>query len=164
MTRAVSRVAALLATTAGLAVAGASVIPAANADNRRFNSSVVQNVYTVQRQAGCTNDLTVSPQLLLAAEWHAKDLMGNRSLGGDIGSDGSGPQQRADAAGFRGVVAQTVAVHPALAISGIELINLWYHNPATHAIMANCAFTRMGVWSENRLDRTVVVAVYGQPA
>jgi hypothetical protein len=30
--------------------------------------------------------------------------------------------------------------------------------------MSNCANTQMGVWSENILDRTVVVAVYGQPA
>jgi uncharacterized protein YkwD len=162
MTRALTRTAILLAASAGLAAA--SVQPVAQADNRRFNSSVVQNVYTVQRQAGCTGDLTVSPQLLLAAEWHAKDLMGNRSLGGDIGSDGSTPQQRAEAAGFRGGVAETVAIHPALAISGIELINLWYHNPAYHAIMSDCGFTKMGVWSENSLDRTVVVAVYGRPA
>jgi hypothetical protein len=29
--------------------------------------------------------------------------------------------------------------------------------------MQNCAYTTMGVWSENSLDRTVVVAVYGHP-
>jgi hypothetical protein len=32
------------------------------------------------------------------------------------------------------------------------------------AIMSNCVSTQMGVWSENSLDRSVVVAVYGQPA
>jgi hypothetical protein len=31
------------------------------------------------------------------------------------------------------------------------------------AIMSNCANSQMGVWSENSPDRTVVVAVYGQP-
>jgi hypothetical protein len=31
------------------------------------------------------------------------------------------------------------------------------------AIMSNCANTQLGVWSENSLDRSVVVAVYGQP-
>jgi hypothetical protein len=30
--------------------------------------------------------------------------------------------------------------------------------------MSNCANTAIGVWSENSLDRTVVVAVYGQPS
>jgi hypothetical protein len=29
--------------------------------------------------------------------------------------------------------------------------------------MQNCAYSQIGVWSENSLDRTVVVAVYGQP-
>jgi hypothetical protein len=29
--------------------------------------------------------------------------------------------------------------------------------------MSNCAHSQMGVWSENSPDRTVVVAVYGQP-
>jgi hypothetical protein len=29
--------------------------------------------------------------------------------------------------------------------------------------MRDCGYTKIGVWSENGLDRTVVVAVYGQP-
>ena len=51
----------------------------------------------------------------------------------------------------------------AIAISGIELLNQWYYDPAVMAIMQNCANTEIGVWSENSLDRTVVVAVYGRP-
>lgn len=62
------------------------------------------------------------------------------------------------------MVQQTVAINPALAISGIELINQWYYDPTALAAMQNCSNTQMGVWSENSLDRTVVVAVYGQPA
>ena len=92
------------------------------------------------------------------------DVLSNRNLNGDIGSDGSGPQDRAAAAGFHGIVAETVAINPALAISGIELINQWYYNPAYLAIVRDCADTNIGVWSENSLDRTVVVAVYGQPS
>ena len=60
-------------------------------------------------------------------------------------------------------MAETVAINPALAISGIELINQWYYNPAYLAIMRDCANILIGVWSESLLDRTVVVAVYGQP-
>jgi uncharacterized protein YkwD len=142
------------------AVAG---MPAASADNRRLNDGVIANVYTVQHQAGCTNDVKKNPQLQLAAEWHANDVLDNRTLDGDIGSDGSTPQTRADAAGFRGTVAQTVAINPALAISGVEIINNWYYRPDYMAIMSNCANSQMGVWSLNSLDRTVVVAVYGQP-
>jgi uncharacterized protein YkwD len=138
-------------------------IPAAHADNSRLNNGVVANVYTVQRLAGCTTDLKVNPQLRLAAQWHAEDVLADRDLDGDLGSDGSTPQSRAAAAGFRGVAAETVAINPALSISGIELINQWYDDPAALATMRNCADSAIAVWSVNSLDRTVVVAVYGQP-
>jgi len=146
--------------------------PAAHADgdnntlvpnNKRLNDGVVANVYTVQHQAGCANDVKINPQLQLAAQRHTDDVLNNRDLDADIGSDGSSAQDRANAAGYRGKVTETVAINPALAISGVELINQWYYNPSYFAIMSNCANTQMGVWSENSLDRTVVVAVYGQP-
>ena len=63
-----------------------------------------------------------------------------------------------------GKVAETVAINPALAISGIGPINQWCYHPAYPAIMRDCANTVIGVWSANSLHRTVVVAVYGQPA
>jgi hypothetical protein len=136
----------------------------AYADNTRLNNGVVANVYTVQHQAGCTNDIKKNPALAIAAHWHAVDVLNNRNLDGDIGSDGSTPQSRSIAAGFTGAVAETVAVNPALAINNLDVINQWYFNPAYMAIMSNCANTAIGVWSENSLDRSVVVAVYGQPA
>ena len=157
-----------------MAVLAAHVVsmPAAHADgdnntlgpnNKRLNDGVVANTYTMQHQAGCTNDVKINRQLQLAAQWHTDDVLHNRSLDGDIGSDGSTAQDRANAAGFHGPVAETVAINPALAISGVELINQWYDNPAAKATMSNCANSQVGVWSENSLDRTVVVAVYGQP-
>ena len=147
------------------AMAAAAVLSAtaAHADNKRLNDAVVANVYTVQHQAGCTNDVKISPQLQQAAQWHALDVLNNRNLDGDTGSDGSSPQDRANAAGFHGRAAETVAINPAVAISGIELINQWYYNPADFAIMSDCANSQVGVWSENSPGRTVVVAVYGQP-
>jgi hypothetical protein len=146
-------------------------IPAAHADgdnntlipnNKRLNDGVVANVFTMQHQAGCTNDVRYNPQLQLAAQRHTQDVLNNRNLDGDIGSDGSTPQDRANAAGFRGQVAETVAINQSIAISGNDLINRWYYNPAYNA-MSNCANSQMGVWSLNSPDRTVVVAVYGQP-
>jgi uncharacterized protein YkwD len=101
--------------------------------------------------------------LTRAAQLHALDLLQNRSLDGDLGSDGSTPQSRAAAAGFRGVVAQTVAINPALAINNLEVLRMWYYDPVAYAIMSNCANTAIGVWSENSFDRSVVVAVFGQP-
>jgi Cysteine-rich secretory protein family len=162
-------------TLPAMIVVGAGTVlgmPAAHADgdnntlipnNKRLNDGVVANVFTVQHQAGCTNDVKINPQLQLAAQRHARDVLNNRTLDGDIGSDGSTPEARASAAGYRGRVAETVAINPALAISGVELLNQWYYNPADFAIMSDCANTQMGVWSENSIDRTVVVAMYGQP-
>jgi hypothetical protein len=138
--------------------------PAAHADNTRLNNGVVANVYTVQHQAGCTTNIKKDPALTLAAEWQANDVLIDRALDGDLGSDGSTPQSRAVAAGFKGTVAQTVATTPALAINNLDVINQWYYNPTAFAIMSNCANTAIGVWSVNSLDRSVLVAVYGQPA
>ncbi|MGY4712204.1 CAP domain-containing protein [Mycolicibacterium sp. CBM1] len=151
--------------------AGAVVVAAlpfsvgiASADNTRLNNDVVANVYTVQHQAGCTNDVKKNPALTLAARWHTDDALNNRTLDGDIGSDGSTPQSRAEAAGFTGTVFETVAINPALAINNLDVINQWYYNPDYLTIMSNCANTAIGVWSANSLDRSVLVAVYGQPA
>lgn len=146
-----------------VAIGAIVAAPEVHADNSRLNNGVAANVYTVQHQAGCTTDLKINPQLRLAAQWHADDVLNDRALDGDIGSDGSTVADRANAAGYRGTVAETVAINPALAISGVEIMNQWYYNPAYMAIMSNCANTQIGVWSESVLDRTVVVAVYGQP-
>lgn len=149
---------------AGAVVVSAALpVPAAHADNKRLNSAVVSAVYTLQHHAGCTNDVVRNNALTLAAEWHAEDMINNRNINDDIGSDGSTPQDRANAAGFRGRAAETVAINPAMAISSLELVNQWYANPDDMAIIRDCANTSIGVWSDNSLDRTVVVAVYGQP-
>ena len=95
--------------TLGSAMAAA---PQASADNKRLNNDVVANVYTVQHQAGCTNNVRIDPRLQLAAQWHTGDVLTNRALDGDAGSDGSTPQDRANAAGFRGSVAETYWINP----------------------------------------------------
>jgi hypothetical protein len=148
----------MVAVVAG-AIAG---MPTAQADNRRLNDGVVANVYTVQQQAGCNTDIKINPKLRLAAEWHTNDVLNNRALNGDIGSDGTTVADRARNAGYAGPVAETVAINPALAISGVELINQWYYRPDYYVIMADCSNVDIGVWSANLIDRTVVVAVYGK--
>ena len=137
--------------------------PMANADNSRLNNGVVGNVFTLQKQAGCSGAIKPNNALRLAAEWQANDVLTNRGLDSDLGSDGSTPQTRATAAGFVGTVAQTVAINPALAINNVDVINQWFYDPRAYAIMTDCRNTAIGVWSLNSLDRSVVVAVYGQP-
>jgi uncharacterized protein YkwD len=147
-----------------LSGAGILVAPTAHADNNSLNRAVISDVYTIQHNAGCTNDVVHNNALTLAAQWHADDMLNNRNINDDTGSDGTTPQDRANAAGFRGQVAETVAINPALSISNLELIKMWYYDPGDMAIMSNCAYTKMGVWSVNTWDRSVVVAMYGQPA
>lgn len=138
--------------------------PVADADNSRLNNGVVANVDTIKKHAGCTTDLRINPQLQSAAQRHTIDVVNNRDLDGDIGSDGSTVQDRASGAGYPGTAAETVAINQSLAINGLDVMGNWYYRPDYYAIMSNCANTQIGVWSENSPDRSVVVAVYGQPA
>ena len=147
-----------------LGVAGGSLVaaPISRADNARLNNAIIEDVYTVKRQGGCRIGNKANPKLRLAAQWHVNDVLNNRQLDGDIGSDGSTVADRARKAGYEGSVAETVAINPALSITGIEVISQWYYRPDYHAIMADCANIDIGVWSESVLDRTVLVAVYGK--
>ena len=155
--------------SAGIVMLSAvTAAPIANADgwgyNNRLNNGVAQSVYAIQRQAGCTTDLKSNLALDLAAQWHAEDVLNNRALDGDIGSDGSTAQGRGRAAGYNGTVAETVFIQPSFAMNGIDVLGNWYYRPDYYAIMSNCANTQIGVRSVNSPDRSVLVAVYGQPA
>jgi uncharacterized protein YkwD len=153
------------AVTASILATGAiTAAPIVAADNLRLNQGVVTNVNTIKKQAGCTTGLKINLQLQLAAQWQTDDVLNNRNLDGDIGSDGSTLQDRARRAGYRGTVAETVATVQSFAINGLDIINGWYFRPDYNAIMSNCANTEIGVWSDNSSDRSVAVAVYGQPA
>lgn len=156
-------IASALALSVSLSTAGQAA-----ADNNRLNESVVAGVHNAMMNAGCSDALDIepmtriNPKLQLAAEWQARDLMANRALDGGIGTDGSTVADRAARAGYVGPVAETVAINPALAISGVEIMQQWNTRPDDKATIENCANFDIGVWSENSMDRTVVVAVYGR--
>jgi hypothetical protein len=144
-------------------VAVASAAPGVPGNNDRLNNGIVTNVDTIKFQAGCTTKLKKNPQLEAAAQRHTVDVLNNRSLDADTGSDGSSVAGRARDAGYRGTVAETVAINNSLAINDLDVMGNWYYRPDYMAIMSNCANTQIGVWSENSIDRSVLVAVYGQP-
>ncbi|MDT5364738.1 MAG: hypothetical protein QOC69_6500 [Mycobacterium sp.] len=158
----VRRCALTLALLSAMVVA--TCTPSALADNKRLNESVFVNIYTAQKQYGCLTEPKLDGRLVDAARRHTLDVLNDPNVNGDIGSDGSTPQDRAIATGFKGKVAETVAINPALAISGVEILAQWWWDPPSRATMQDCANTAIGVWSENSLSRSVVVAVYGQPA
>jgi uncharacterized protein YkwD len=132
-------------------------------NNQRLNNGVIANVYTVQHRSGCSDDLRLNFSLQRAAERHTRDMMDNHSIDGDIGSDGSTPQDRANGAGYQGQVTETLLIQPSMAINANELMYNWYKNPAYLQIMSDCQYTEMGVWSLNSWGRSVLVAVYGRP-
>ena len=156
----------LAATTAVLVGSVPAVVhpPEAHADNQRLNNGVFANIFTAQKQNGCQTDPHRDRRLIEAARVHTLDVLNHHDLDGDIGSDGSNPQDRAQAAGFIGKASETVATNPAIAINGLQVLNQWWYDPPSRAAMQDCRNTAIGVWSENSLDRSVVVAVYGQPA
>ena len=163
------RIALALAAAPTLLAGVLSTAPTAAANNDRLNESIVADIHNAMMMSGCTDDykiepmVRVNPKLRLAAEWQANDVLNNRALDGDIGSDGSTVADRARAAGYAGVVEETVAINPALAISGVEILQQWMGRPDYMAIMSDCGNIDIGVWSENLVpDRSVVVAVYGK--
>src|ERR1700722_15230396 len=135
----------------------ATAAPGVPGNNDRLNNGIVVNVDTIKRQAGCKTNLKINPQLQSAAQRHTVDVLNNRGLDADIGSD------RARGAGYNGAVAETVAINQSLTINDLDVMGNWYYRPDYMAIMSNCANTQIGVWSENSFDRSVLVAVYGQP-
>lgn len=159
MTSIGGRAAAAALTLIALPVAA----PQAHADNKRLNESVFVNIYTAQKQNGCSTEPRLDGRLVEAARSHTLDVVNHPEIDGPIGSDGSTTQDRANAAGFVGTASETIAIYPALAISGIDILSQFWHNPEYQAIMRDCSNTAIGVWSENSLARNVVVAIYGQP-
>ena len=164
-TKRIRRVTALLWAPLALLAPSAVALaaPSVPRTNDRLNNGIVVNVDTIKAQAGCTTKLKKNPQLEAAAQRHAVDVLNNRSLDADVGSDGSSVVDRARGAGYHGIVAETVAINNSLAINDLDVMGNWYYRPDYMAIMSDCANTQIGVWSENSVDRSVLVAVYGQP-
>jgi hypothetical protein len=116
----------LAAAVAMLSSAATLNAAAAHSDNSRLNRSVFANIYTAQKQNGCQTEPRQDGRLVEAARRHTFDVRGHRDINDDIGSDGSTPGDRAAAAGFVGKVSETIAINPAVAISGIEILHQWW--------------------------------------
>ena len=110
-------------------------------------------------------DIRMIPPLGLAAQRYARDLVSHPELGRPDRLDGSTPQSRSAAAGYPGRSARPSRSMRHWPSTPRDAITQWYHDPAAWAIMSDCANTAIGVWSENSLDRSVVVVVTaGRPS
>jgi len=90
--------------------------------------------------------VTISPQLQLAAEWHANDVLNNRELDADIGSDGSMAQDRANAARVQRRRRRNRCDQPGAGDQRHrDHETSGNYRPDYMAIMSNCANSKMGV-------------------
>lgn len=84
--------------------------PAA-ADNKRLNDGGGQRLHgeeTERLRHRYSDQPTAAARRAVARQRR----LHNRTMDGDLGSDGSTVQDRADRAGYQGVVSQTVAINP----------------------------------------------------
>src|ERR1700759_3609714 len=87
---------------APIVIGVASAAPGVPGNNDRLNNGIVVNVDTIKRQAGSKTNLKINPQLQAAAQRHTVDVLNNRGLDSDIGSDGSSGADRSRRAGYHG--------------------------------------------------------------
>ena len=137
--------------------------PTAHADRTAQQRRRLRRLH-VAAPAGCTNDVIRATRSTPAAQWHADDMINNRNINDDTGSDGSTPQDRANAAAVRAKRPRpwrSTRPWPSAAwnwsTSGTTTPMTWRSSGTAPTPPWGCA-------SDNTLDRTVVVAMYGQPA
>ena len=138
--------------------------PTAHADNKRLNDAVVSDVQSPASSG--MHEPTSSPTT--RSRWPPNGTPTTCSItetsttttGQTDPARRTAPTPRAFAAELPKPWRSTRRCRSAI----VQLIKQWYYDPAAMAIMLDCANTAMGVWSVNGLDRTVVVAMYGQPA
>ncbi|TXA43084.1 CAP domain-containing protein [Mycobacterium tuberculosis variant bovis] len=84
------------------------------------------------------------PRLTEAAQQHADDMLRN-GVNGHIGSDGSSPQARIAAAGYRSRYSgEIVFWATGSAATPGEALDMWMQSPPHRAIILNCGFTAGG--------------------
>ncbi len=106
-------------------------------------SALVALVDTERKRAGCAA-LRIDRALMASAQGHAAD-MDSKGYAAETGSDGSGPQQRAATAGYRGAVVEILAAGIA---SPAQVFAQWTNpqDPASAAVMAKMTdCSRVGV-------------------
>ena len=111
--------------------------------------------------------LTVNAQLAAGAKAHATDMLCNNYLSHN-GLNGSTPQSRAEAAGFKGslVLEELYALHPAYGGNPQSAFNWWMSDPASKADLLNTNTTVFGIAyanSDNNLFGGYFVVLSAKP-
>jgi len=142
-------------TVAGGQATAASTAAATSASGGTANCTVGDNAEFVSQLQKLINDerakaglpaLTIDAKLTAAAKDHAKDMLCNNYLS-HIGLNGSTPQSRVEAAGFKAslVLEDLYALHPAYGGNPQSAFNWWMSDPASKADLLNANTTVFGV-------------------
>lgn len=151
MTRKVAFFAVFSLCTAFITVSGAGGF-VARADDP--GSAVYSGVNQLRQGCGPISD---DPRLTEAAQRHADDMLRN-GVSGHIGSDGSSPQARITAAGYRSRYSgEIVFWGTGSAATPAEALDMWMQSPPHRAIILNCAFTAGGFATARGGNKMTVV-------
>jgi uncharacterized protein YkwD len=134
-------------TQAPATAVGAS--PVAAVCSPTANDTYVTELQTLINNARTSNNLpalSVNQKLATAAKDHASDMLCNNYLS-HIGLNGSTPQSRVEAAGFKAslVLEDLYALHPAYGGNPQSAFNWWMSDPASKADLLNPNTTVFGV-------------------
>ncbi|WP_197498215.1 MULTISPECIES: CAP domain-containing protein [unclassified Mycobacterium] len=106
-----------------------------------------------QLRPGCP-PISDDPRLTEAAQRHADDMLRN-GVSGHIGSDGSSPQARITAAGYRSRYSgEIVFWGTGSAATPKEALDMWMQSPPHRDIILNCAYNAGGfatAWDGNKM-------------
>jgi len=163
-------------TTAGGQATAASTTAATSASSGTANCSFDENVDFVTQLQKLINDertktgltaLTVDAKLTSAAKDHAKDMLCNNYLSHN-GLDGSTPQSRVEAAGFKAslVLEDLYALHPSYGGNPQSAFDWWMSQPDSKSDLLNANTTTFGiayVTSDNSLLGGYFVVVSAKP-
>jgi uncharacterized protein YkwD len=142
-------------TVAGGQATAASTAAATSAAGGNASCSFDENAEFVSQLQKLINDerakaglpaLNVDAKLTAAAKAHATDMLCNNYLS-HIGLNGSTPQSRVEAAGFKAtlVLEDLYALHPAYGGNPQSAFNWWMSDPASKADLLNANTTVFGV-------------------
>jgi uncharacterized protein YkwD len=136
---------ATTASTAAATSAAAGTASCAFNENADFVSQL-QKLINDERVKTGLPALTVDAKLTAAAKAHATDMLCNNYLS-HIGLNGSTPQSRVEAAGFKAslVLEDLYALHPAYGGNPQSAFDWWMSDPASKADLLNANTTVSGI-------------------
>jgi Uncharacterized protein with SCP/PR1 domains len=136
---------ATAASTAVSTAAASGTASCAFDENAQFVSQLQKLINDERAKTGLPA-LTVDAKLTTAAKDHAKDMLCNNYLS-HIGLNGSTPQSRVEAAGFKAslVLEDLYALHPSYGGNPQSAFNWWLSDPTSKADLLNANTTVFGI-------------------